>query len=315
MSGAALYELRLGGFADEAADGIQGQIEATKALGWSSIEARAVDGVNIHDLDEAAFERCASTLEASGVRVSCFGSTIANWGSDVRDDFDATLRTVDRAIRRMERLGVRLVRVMSYAILRDAAGCALADQRESERFARLREICARFLAAGITPVHENCFNYGGMSWEHTLRLLEEVPGLKLVYDTGNPGLTSDFRKPFPYPNQDSWEAWNHLKPFVAHIHLKDGSRDPATGEERYFFPGEGECQVERVIADLLDSGYRGGLSIEPHMAVVFHDTSVRATDRARFDNYAEYGRRTEALLRRLGCEVSEGVAKYKRPQD
>lgn len=313
MSGAPLCELRLGGFADEAADGILGQIEATKALGWSSIEARAVDGVNIHDLDEAAFERCAAALEASGVGVDCLGSTIANWGSDVRDDFGATLRTVDRAIRRMERLGARLVRVMSYAILRDASGRSLADQRESERFARLREICGRFLAAGITPVHENCFNYGGMSWEHTLRLLEEVPGLKLVYDTGNPGLTSDFRKPFPYPNQDSWEAWSRLKSHVAHIHLKDGSRDPATGEERYFFPGEGECQVERVLADLLDSGYRGGLSIEPHMAVVFHDKSVRATDRARFDNYVEYGRRTEALLRKLGCEITEGVARRRLP--
>lgn len=310
MSGAARCELRLGGFADEAADGIAGQIEATKALGWSMIEARAIDGVNIHDLDEAAFERCAAALETAGVGVSCLGSTIANWGRDVGEDFGATLRTVDRAIRRMRRLRVRLVRVMSYAILRDAGGRALADQRESERFARLREICGRFLGAGMTPVHENCFNYGGMSWEHTLRLLEEVPGLKLVYDTGNPGLTSDFRKPFPYPNQDSWEAWDHLKAHVVHIHLKDGSRDPVSGGERYFFPGEGECQVERVLADLLGSGYRGGLSIEPHMAVVFHDASVHAADRARFDNYVEYGRRTEALLRGLGCEVAEGVARW-----
>jgi sugar phosphate isomerase/epimerase len=309
VSGAAACELRLGGFADEAADGIKRQIEATRALGWSTIEARAVDGVNIHDLDEAAFERCAAALEASGIGVSCFGSTIANWGRDVGEDFGAALKTVDRAVRRMKRLGARMVRVMSYAILSDASGRAFADQREAERFARLREICGRFLAAGITPVHENCLNYGGMSWEHTLRLLEEVPGLKLVYDTGNPGLTPDFRKPFPYPNQDSWEAWSHLKPFVAHIHLKDGSRDPATGEERYFFPGEGECQVERVLADLLDSGYRGDLSIEPHMKVVFHDASVRAADRARFDNYVEYGRRTEALLRGFGCAVGQGVAR------
>lgn len=313
MSAAALCELRLGGFADEAADGIAGQIEATKALGWSMIEARAIDGVNIHDLDEPAFERCAAALEAAGVRVSCLGSTIANWGRDVGEDFSATLKTVDRAIGRMKRLGVRLVRVMSYAILRDASGRALADQRAGERFARLREICGRFLAAGITPVHENCLNYGGMSWEHTFRLLEEVPGLKLVYDTGNPGFTPDFRKPFPYPRQNGWEAWQHLKPYVAHVHIKDGWLDPATGGERYSFPGEGGCQVERVLADLLDSGYRGGLSIEPHMAVVFHDQSVRAADRVRFDNYVEYGRRTEALLRKLGCQVEAGVARRERP--
>lgn len=48
------------GFADEAARGITGQIEATKKLGWKWIESRAVDGVNIHDLPEEKFEAVAA---------------------------------------------------------------------------------------------------------------------------------------------------------------------------------------------------------------------------------------------------------------
>ena len=44
------------GFADEAAKGIDGQIKATLELGWRNIESRAVDGVNIHDLDDTAFD-------------------------------------------------------------------------------------------------------------------------------------------------------------------------------------------------------------------------------------------------------------------
>lgn len=303
-------EMYLSGFADEAAEGIEGQIEATKALGWSFIEARAVDGVNIHDLDDKAFDRCAAALEKAGVGVNCFGSTIANWGSSVDEDFAATLARVDRAVARMRRLGVRLIRIMSYAVIVDAEGRALADQKEGRRFARLREICARFTGAGITPVHENCFNYGGMSWEHTLRLLDEVPGLKLVYDTGNPGLSFDFRKSFPYPTQDSREVWERLKSHVVHVHVKDGRKDPKSGEETYFFPGEGDCQVERVLSDLLTLGYEGALSIEPHMKVVFHDASVSSSARSRFDNYVEYGRKTEALLRGLGCEVAGGRVLY-----
>ncbi len=310
MSHGKVNEMYLSGFADEAADGIAGQIEATKALGWSHIEIRAVDKVNLHDLDEASFERCAEALERADIHVSCLGSTIANWGKRVDEDFAAALRTVDRAVSRMKRLGVGQIRLMSYAIMFDASGRALPDQKDGERFTRLREICARFLDAGITPVHENCLNYGGMSWEHTLRLLEEVPGLKLVYDTGNPGLTPDFRKPYPYPNQDGWEAWEHLKPYVVYMHIKDGKRNQATGEESYFFPGEGDCQVERVLADLLSMGYEGGLSIEPHMAVVFHNDKVTSSVAARFDNYVEYGRRTESLLRRLGCEVGSGRILY-----
>ena len=40
------------GFADEAAKDLAGQIAATKALGWSNIESRNIDGTNIHDLSE-----------------------------------------------------------------------------------------------------------------------------------------------------------------------------------------------------------------------------------------------------------------------
>jgi hypothetical protein len=47
------------GFADEAALGIDKQIEATKELGWKYIESRNIDGVNIHDLPEDKFEEVA----------------------------------------------------------------------------------------------------------------------------------------------------------------------------------------------------------------------------------------------------------------
>ena len=288
--------MRLSGFADEAADSIDGQIEATKALGWRCIEARSIDGVNIHDLPEPAFDEARRKLVDAGIRVNCFGSTIANWSKSVDEPFEATLATVERAIRRMKVLDVVLVRIMSYAILVDEAGRARPDQKKEERFRRLRGITRRFLDAGITPVHENCFNFGGMSWEHTLEMLAAVPGLKLVFDTGNPGLTPDFRKPFPYPNQDARESYQRLREHIVHVHIKAGVRDPASGKERYFFPDEGVCEIASTLEDLLVNGYDGDFSIEPHMAVVFHDTKIASSARARFDNYLEYGRRFERML-------------------
>jgi hypothetical protein len=54
----------LTGFADEAADDIDGQIEVTKKLGWSRIEIRGVEGKNIHDLPEEDFRRTADELHA-----------------------------------------------------------------------------------------------------------------------------------------------------------------------------------------------------------------------------------------------------------
>lgn len=298
--------IRLSGFADEAADGIEGQIAAIRELGWRGIELRSIDGVNAHDLDDGKFDEVRRALDASGIQVNCLGSTIANWGKSVDEDFAASMKTVERAIKRMKQLGTKFVRIMSYAISLDEGGCLVGDQKFQNRATRLNEICGRFEAEGIVPVHENCLNYGGISWGHTLQLLEAVPSLRLVFDTGNPSLTPDFTKPLPYPNQDAWEAWKHLKPHVAHIHVKDGWRDVDTGKEHYVYPGEGPSRVADILADSMASGYDGWLTIEPHMAVVFHDTSVSSPEERRKAIFVEYGRKLESMLEGLGARVKDG---------
>ncbi len=300
---------QLSGFADEAADSIEEQLAATKALGWKYIEARSIDGVNIHDLGEREFQRAARALEASDIRVSCFGSTIANWGARLdEEDFGETMRRVRRAIERMKRLDVKLIRIMSYAVITDREGNPLPDQRLELRLERLRAICDEFADHDVVPVHENCFNYGGMSLGHTKELLAAIPNLWLVFDTGNPCLTPDFSEPSPRPNQQVWPSWQAAKPHVAHLHIKDGWRDVATGKEHYVFPGQGPCRLEDILKDCAVSGYGGYLSIEPHMAAVFHDASVMSSHEARRTNYLEYGKRLEAILMGLGFQIKEGVA-------
>ena len=293
----------LTGFADEAADSIDGQIEVTKRLGWSRIEIRAVDGKNIHDISEADFKQVAAKLEKAGIQANALGSNIANWGHDISENFDEVLKTVDRTIQRMKVLNADLVRIMSWKVIRESEGRAVENQHAEERFRRLREITSRFTDAGITPVHENCATYGGMSWKNTLEMLREVPGLKLVFDTGNPPLTEDFDKPWPYPDQSSLEFYSQVKDHIAHIHIKDSYRDIETEEEVYCWPGEGGGDVRRILEDLKSRGYEGGLSIEPHMAVVYHDTSVRASEESRMANYVEYGKRLEGILKEIGIQT------------
>jgi sugar phosphate isomerase/epimerase len=283
----------LTGFADEASKGIAGQIAATRELGWTHIESRNVDGKNIHDLSEVEFDRVAGALEAAGVRINCFGSAIANWGKSILDPLDSSLAEVRRAIPRMQRLGTRLIRIMSFAVLKDRGP---EDQMEAERFRRLRELLALFQDAGITPVHENCMNYGGMGWTYTLRLVENVPGLQLVFDTGNPVFTTDYTKPEPRPRQSAWAFYSQVKSYVAYVHIKDGTWNADTQTCAYTFPGEGQGDVRRIVADLLQNGYDGGISIEPHLAVVFHEARGETQEAAMRSSYIEYGRRMERLI-------------------
>ena len=283
----------LTGFADEAAPDLDGQIWATRTLNWTRIEARNIDGTNLHDLSDRDFEKMVGKLEESGVSINCFGSAIANWASQVTDPFEISLEQARRAIPRMQRLGTKLIRLMSYAVdeYRPAK-----DLMEVERFRRLQILSRMFTDAGLTPVHENCLDYGGMSWKHSLKLLENVPGLKLVFDTGNPVLSPDWAKPAPYPRQSSWEFYMHVKEHIVYVHIKDGVWDNDNQAIRYTFPGEGNGDVERIIGDLVKSGYAGGLSIEPHLSVVQHGPSVTDSIKTRFNNYVEYGRKLEAML-------------------
>lgn len=281
------------GFADEAAAGIDGQIRATKELGWKYIESRNIDGKNIHDISDEAFDVVCGKLADAGVRINCFGSAIANWRTQITDPFDPTLAEVHRAIPRMQRLGCDMIRIMSFAVLKDRGP---EDQMEEERFRRVRELYRMFTDAGITPVHENCMNYGGMGWTYTLKLIENVPGLKLVFDTGNPVFTDDRSKPQPYPKQSALEFYRKVKEHVAYMHIKDGIWDAEAKKSNHTYAGDGQGDVKAIVKDLLDNGYDGGFSIEPHLAVVHHDPSIQSPDDIKFANYVEYGRRFMQLV-------------------
>ncbi len=289
----------LTGFADEAAAAIDGQIKATKALGWTNIESRkaGANGENIHDISDAEFDVVAGKLQDAGVTINCFGSAIANWGKGIDEPLDSSLAEVRRAIPRMRRLGTKLVRIMSFAVLKDRGPD---DQMEAERFRRVSELSKMFADAGMQAVHENCMNYGGMGWTYTQKLIDNCPGLKLVFDTGNPVASDDRTKPEPYPKQSAWEFYTHVKEHIAYVHIKDGIWHPDTAKAEYTFCGEGEGDVKRIVTDLLDNGYDGGFSMEPHLAVVFHDESVTASEQVMFDNYVEYGRRFTKIIKDAG---------------
>ena len=289
--------MKLMGIGDEGAGGIDDQIQVTRELGWRAIELRAVEGpgysrANIHDIPQEAFAAVAGKLEAAGVRAHCFGSAIMNWSRRIEDPFSDTIEAVKRTIPRMQAVGAHYVRIMSFKPGDDEY------RIPPEVFQRVRDVTRMFLDEGIQPVHENCMNYGGMSWKHALELLDKVPGLKWVFDTANPVFNPDRSKSRPWPRQDAWEFWEQVREHVAHVHVKDAVWDDTRKDADYRWPGEGDGRVREILADAVRRGYTGGVSIEPHMVVVFHgDTATPADTQVRLrQNFLEYGKRLEKLI-------------------
>lgn len=297
----------LTGFADEAGTSLDVQIAATKELGWNYIETRAIGTKNLASLSEAEFEEVCGKLSDAGISISCFGSGVANWAKHPRkeEDFEASKTELLNAIPRMHKLGIKLIRGMSFLTPADEEP----DSPELEKiiFTKLRELVRICADNGIVYGHENCMNYGGLSYQHTLKLIDAVnspESFKLIFDTGNP--VCNYRRigQPPYPIQSSWEFYQNVKEFITYIHIKDALAIPGTGNVRpdaiFTFPGFGGGDVRAIVCDLLKNGYNGGISIEPHVAAVFHDTGKEnasaAYEKLKYDSYVRYGKIFMKLL-------------------
>ncbi len=295
----------LTGITDEAADTIDEQIAVCRKLGWRWIDLRTIEGENITNIPEVKFGRLLDALAESEIEVSSFSAAIANWGRRVTDPFETDLAELERAIPRMHRAGTRFLRIMSY---RPEAGEGTErwsePEVEREVIRRLRELARRADDGGIVLLHENCDTWGGQSLEHTQRLLEAVdsPAFSLVFDTGNPVETRDHRADAPGERQDAFEFYRAVREHISYVHIKDGY--VTGGKTIYTMPGEGDARVPEILADLRATGYDGGFSIEPHVAVVHHDPSITADREERRRSFLEYARRSEELLLRAGYTVT-----------
>ena len=280
------HKLPLSGLADEAADHIEGQIAAHRALGWNRIELRLIGGkqAGSEALPEADFERAADLLGEAGIAVSGFASAIGNWSRPIAGDFQVDLNDLATLCRRMQRTGARIVRTMSWV-----RGDASLEEWRDEAVRRYKIMAPIAADAGILLLHENCEGWGGLSPENAVEFLERVnhPAVAALFDIGNTvayGL-------------DPWPFYRAVRPFIRYVHVKDAKRNPAGGKSDLFtYPGQGDASVGEILADLISTGYDAGVTIEPHVASIVHLGGSQSTPEERFDSYVRYGRALESLL-------------------
>lgn len=273
------------GISDEAGKPIEVQIRAHKELGWTQIELRNVDGVNLTDLCDREFDRVYGKIAESGLHVSCFASQLCNWSRPVSKHEDIDVDELRRAVPRMQRMGTQFIRCMSYP----NAGWPEAEWRD-EVVRRLKILAAIAEDGGVTLAHENCNGWGGESPENSLRLLELVdsPALTLLYDTGNPVAHG----------QDALGYWTKVKDKVSYVHIKDGRMEG--GKMVYTWCGDGQGCVPQVLADLKKMGYNGFVSIEPHLAAIVHEAKEASSEDIAFQKYLAYGRRLMEETKKAG---------------
>ena len=237
----------LSGFSDEIAPELDLQLAAIREWGLSHIELRAADGVNVSDFSTEKVKEVKNKLAGAGVSVSSIGSPIGKIG--VEEDFAPHLEKLKRTLEIQKELGAPYLRMFSFYI---PQGRAPEDFREEvlDRVGRMAEEAA---AWDSVLLHENEKGIYGDNAPRCKELLEAFygPHFKAVFDFAN----------FVQVGQQTLPAYELLKPYVEYVHVKDAQ----WGTGAVVPAGQGDGHVKDILTDLIGGGWKGFLSLEPHL--------------------------------------------------
>lgn len=240
--------IEISGFADEIAEDLKTQIEVIKKLGISYIEMRGVNGKPLveHSLEEV--KEIKRQLDEQGIKLSSIGSPIGK--IQITEAFEEHFELYKKTVEIAKIMETPYIRIFSFFI---PAGETPETYRD-EVFERLQKFVDYAKQENVILLHENEKEIYGDNAKRCLEIMKEFYGehFKAVFDFAN----------FVQCHQDTKEAFELLKPYIAYIHIKD-----AKSESGMVVPaGYGDGHVEQILANLLDEGYQGFLSLEPHLA-------------------------------------------------
>lgn len=237
----------LSGFSDEIAPELDLQLAALQEWGVTHLELRAADGVNVSDFTPEKVREVKAKLEAAGISVSSIGSPLGKIG--IQEDFAPHLDKLKRTLEIQKELGAPYVRMFSFYIPQDQNP---ADFRE-EVLDRLGRMVEEAKAWDSVLLHENEKDIYGDNASRCKELMDAFygPHFQAVFDFAN----------FVQVGQETLPAYELLKPYVTYVHVKDAQWGTGTVVPA----GQGDGHVGEILADLIGGGWKGFLSLEPHL--------------------------------------------------
>ncbi|MGC4032310.1 MAG: sugar phosphate isomerase/epimerase family protein [Tepidisphaeraceae bacterium] len=247
--------LHLSAFSDEIDPDIRTQVTHCKSNGVTHIELRMVDKINVLDFTADKRKEIKTALADGGLGVISIGSPIGKVAIDKpwQEHFDRFKIAVDAA----EYFSSPFIRVFSYYPA-GGEGKGPTAPIKSEVIDRFHKKVEYIKDRNVTLVHENEKGIFGEGVDHCLQLMQAVnsPKLRTAFDFAN----------FVQAKEKPINNWPTLKPYTVHIHVKD-----AVLADGHVVPaGHGDGDIEAILKDAYASGYRGFLSLEPHLKVAGH---------------------------------------------
>jgi sugar phosphate isomerase/epimerase len=254
---------KIAAFADEIGPELDEQIRVCKASGVELFELRGVYGKNVLGFDQSVREEIRTKLNANGMSVVSIGSPIGKVAIDLpfKDHLERFKVAVDSAVF----FNAPLIRVFSYYPPGGEGKGDIAPHR-NEVIDRFHQKLDLIKGLPVAMVHENEKGIFGDIGSRCVDLMKSInhPQLRTAFDFAN----------FVQCKQKPLDIWPQLKPFTTHIHIKDAKWDSG----KVTPAGEGDGQLKEILVDAYKSGYRGAVSLEPHLKVAGHSHGETGAD-------------------------------------
>lgn len=239
------YE-KISGFSDEIDADIDIQFCVLQKLGIKYFEPRGINGKNISELDDSEVLNLKEKMEKYNIAASSIGSPIGK--IKLSDNFDEHFNLFKRVVKTAKMLGTKYIRMFSFY----HDGTEWTDSERDEVFKRLSVLIAYAEENDVILLHENEKDIYGDTAERCSDLFENLacPNFKAVFDPAN----------FVQSGVDTKKAYETLKNYIEYMHIKD-----ALADGKVVPAGHGNGAVKYILNDLFSNGYKGFLSLEPHL--------------------------------------------------
>lgn len=284
-------DIMISGFSDEISSDFDTQLKVVSELGMHYISLRGIDGKNISEYTvEEIKENVLPRLQKAGIGVSSIGSPIGKVFITDEEAFQKQKTVLDMLCRIANLLDCKYMRIFSFYIPKGDDP----DKYKEEVISNLREFAAIAEKYEVVLLHENEKDIYGDIGRRCKEILNEVgsPYFKAIFDFAN----------FVQCGEDTQKCYDLLKDDIVYIHIKDA----VTTDLENVPCGTGEGKIPEILAQAIHGGYKGFLTLEPHLVrfdslkdLELEDAEKIIKDNKKLDGAGGYKLQYESLLKIL----------------
>ncbi|GGB80876.1 MULTISPECIES: sugar phosphate isomerase/epimerase family protein [Staphylococcus] len=286
-----LENIAISGFSDEISSDLNTQLKTVNKLGMHYISLRGIDDKNISKYSVDMIKNdVLPRLSKWDIGVSSIGSPIGKIYVDDETAFQEQLAQLKTLCEISQLLNCRYIRIFSFYIPRNEDFDKYKDS-VIEKLKQFAEIAEQY---NVILLHENEKDIFGDIARRCKLIFDEVGSthFKAIFDFAN----------FVQCGENTQACYELLSDYIEYIHIKDA----VYKDNVNVLCGTGDGQIESILTQIFKAGYKGFLTLEPHLVVfdsikdleLEHSTETIQNSVAK-DGAEGYKMQYEALLQIL----------------